>query len=298
MCRLGLDWDALQETLHCLATCNATTMHIRPHQDWTPVYFTVFMPFSSFIQDLSLMFAWPLRMLRRSAHSHSFWVLAREKASRQQSFFLCSKTEFIVMTAANDWQLSRDRPGPGILSEAEQRRETIFPPQPTQVPEPGTNFSHHSPHRPPLSALFLVNFNLSTRSLFSLKFVLFSGRIQISDALMLIVTAQYSQECLIFESPNEIFQSGMKQSWHNANIENDWTLFQPGPSSSRNGQTVLTAATGREILRSWHFMIPMILFPPALVNQHWMCRLFTFCSWKYRRRHDTAIESTYPDLTM
>ena len=52
------------------------------------------------------------------------------------------------MTAANDWQLSRDRPGPGILSEAEQRRETIFPPQPTQVPEPGTNFSHHSPHRP------------------------------------------------------------------------------------------------------------------------------------------------------
>ena len=39
MCRLGLGWDALQETLHCLATCNATTMHIRPHQDW--VYFTV-----------------------------------------------------------------------------------------------------------------------------------------------------------------------------------------------------------------------------------------------------------------
>ena len=59
---------------------------------------------------------------------------------------------------------------------------------------------------------------------------------------MVIVTAQYSQEFWF----NKIIQFGMKQSWHNANIENDWTLFQPGLSSSRNGQTVLTAATWRE----------------------------------------------------
>ena len=174
----------------------------------------------------------------------------------------------------------------------------------------GRQFSHRSPHRCQSQAPILATtaptdlhcprFSswISISDHFSVSNSYCCGRIQISDALLVIVTAQYSQECLIFESPNEIFQSGMKQSWHNANIENDWTLFQPGPSSSRNGQTVLTAATGREILRSWHFMIPMILFPPALVNQHWMCRLFTFCSWKYRRRHDTAIESTYPDLTM
>ena len=110
MCRLGLGWDALQETLHCLATCNATTMHIRPHQDWT-VYFTV----SCHFLDSFRIFHWyslDHQDCYNSTHTTS-------EFSEEEDFK--AKTKFIVMTVASDWQLSLYRPRHIIWGRGEKR---------------------------------------------------------------------------------------------------------------------------------------------------------------------------------
>ena len=259
--------------------CNYNAHQASPGLNWT-VYFTV----SCHFLDSFWIFHWYSLDHQDCYNTHTLSEFSEEEDFK-------AKTKFIVMTVASDWQLSLYRPGPGIiLSEAEERRETIFPPQPTQV-EPGTNFSHHSPSLS--EAVFLVDFNHNTSSVFSLKFKLLS--------IHLVMHLWLSLRLNIPKNFDSIKLFSLV--WNKVDITQTLKMtelyFSPGWARHATARRCWLRLLGEREVGSWHFMIPMILLPPALVNQHWMCRLFTtFCSGKYWRRHDTAIESTYPVLTM